>query len=151
KSWSNVTPKDMPVLGRVSIIDASTFDPGAAYVAVKRPLLGDFSPYIFRTHAFGKTWTTIVTGIRPNDYVRSVREDPARRGLLYAGAQHGFYISYDDGDHWQSLSLHLPDVQASDLWVEANSIAIATHGRSFYIPDDLAPLRQAGQETGSAD
>ena len=83
--------------------------------------------------------------------MHAVREDPTRRGLLYAGTQHGFYISYDDGDHWQSLLLNLPDVQVSDVWVEANSMAIATHGRSFYILDDLAPLRQAGQETASAD
>jgi hypothetical protein len=145
KTWTNVTPKDMPDLGRVSIMDASSFDPGAAYVAVKKPLLEDFAPYIFRTHDFGKTWTKIVTGIPASDYVHSVREDPTRRGLLYAGTQHGFYISYDDGDHWQSLSLNLPDVQVSDVWVEANSIAIATHGRGFYVLDDVAPLRQQGQ------
>ncbi len=144
KTWTNVTPKDMPDFGRVSIIDASSFDPGAAYVAVKKPLLSDFSPYIFRTHDFGKTWTKVVAGLSPVDYVHSVREDPTRRGLLYAGTEHGFYMSYDDGDHWQSLSLNLPDVQVSDIWVEANSIAIATHGRSFYILDDVAPLRQAG-------
>jgi len=151
KTWTNVTPKEMPDLGRVSIIDASSFDPAAAYVAVKKPLLGDFAPYVFRTHDFGKTWTKITTGIAANDYVHSVREDPTRRGLLYAGAQHGFYISYDDGDHWQSLSLNLPDVQVSDIWVEANSIAIATHGRSFYILDDVQPLRQQGSETAGAD
>jgi len=151
KNWTNVTPKEIPEFGRVSIIDASTFDPGAAYVAVKKPLLDDFSPYIFRTHDLGKTWTKITAGIPPNDYVHSVREDPTRKGLLYAGTQHGFYVSYDDGDHWQSLSLNLPDVQVSDIWVEANSIAIATHGRSFYILDDVAPLRQAGMETAGAD
>jgi photosystem II stability/assembly factor-like uncharacterized protein len=150
KTWTNVTPKDMPDLGRVSIIDASSFDPSAAYVAVKKPLLEDFAPYIFRTHDFGKTWTRIVTGIPANDYVHSVREDPTRRGLLYAGTQHGFYISYDDGDHWQSLSLNLPDVQVSDVWVEANSIAIATHGRGFYVLDDVAPLRQQGQTQAGA-
>jgi photosystem II stability/assembly factor-like uncharacterized protein len=151
KNWTNVTPKDMPDLGRVSIVDASSFDSGSAYAAVKKPLLGDPAPYIFRTHDYGKTWTKIVTGLGPTDYVHSVREDPTRKGLLYAGTQHGFYMSYDDGDHWQSLSLNLPDVQVSDIWVEANSIAIATHGRSFYVLDDLAPLRQAGQETAGAD
>src|SRR5205823_3815867 len=83
---------------------------------------GDLAPYIFRTHDFGRTWTKIVGGLGPTDYVHSVREDPARRGLLYAGTEHGFHISYDDGDHWQSLSLNLPDVQVSDIWVEANSI-----------------------------
>ena len=120
KTWTNVTPKDMPDLGRVSQIDASAFDAGTAYVAVKKPLLDDFAPYIFRTHDFGKTWTKIVTGIAANDYVHVVREDPTRRGLLYAGTQHGFYVSFDDGDHWQPLSLNLPDTQVSDIWVEAN-------------------------------
>ncbi|MGH9409703.1 MAG: WD40/YVTN/BNR-like repeat-containing protein, partial [Vicinamibacterales bacterium] len=150
KTWANVTPKDMPDLGRVSIIDASAFDPGGAYVAVKKPLLNDYAPYIFRTHDFGKTWTKIVNGIAPNDYVHAVREDPTRQGLLYAGTQHGFYISYDDGDHWQSLSLNLPDTQVSDVWIEKNSIAISTHGRGFYILDDIAPLRQAGAAQTSA-
>ena len=146
KNWTNVTPKEMPDLGRISIIDASSFNPGTAYVAVKKPLLADFAPYIFRTTDFGKTWTKIVNGIIANDYVHAVREDPTRKGLLYAGTQHGFYISYNDGDAWHPLSLNLPDVPISDVWVEANSIAISTHGRSFYILDDLAPLRQAGTE-----
>src|SRR5262249_2070664 len=121
-----------------------------AYAAVKKPLLADFAPYIFRTHDFGKTWAKIVNGIPANDYVHAVREDPTRRGLLYAGTQHGFYISYDDGDHWQSLSLNLPDTQAPDVWVEANSIAIATHGRGFYVLDDIAPLRQQGQASAAS-
>ena len=149
KTWTNVTPKEMPDFGRVSIIDASSFENGAAYVAVKKPLLGDLAPYIFRTRDFGRTWTKIVTGIPAQDYVHAVREDPARRGLLYAGTQHGFYLSYDDGDHWLPLSLNLPDVPIADIWVETSSIAIATHGRSFYILDDIGPLRQG--VTGTAD
>ena len=144
KTWANVTPKEMPDLGRVSIIDASAFDAGTAYVAVKKPLLNDKAPYIFRTHDYGKTWMKIVAGIPAGDYVHAVREDPTRRGLLYAGTQHGFYISYDDGDRWESLSLNLPDTQVSDIAVEANDIAIATHGRGFYILDNVGPLRQAG-------
>jgi photosystem II stability/assembly factor-like uncharacterized protein len=147
KNWTNVTPKEMPEFGRVSIIDASSFDPGTAYAAVKKPLLADFTPYIFRTRDFGRTWTKITTGIPASDYVHAVREDPVRRGLLYAGTQHGFYVSFDDGDRWQPLSLNLPDTQISDVWVEANSIAIATHGRSFYVLDDISVLRQAGTET----
>jgi photosystem II stability/assembly factor-like uncharacterized protein len=150
RNWSKVTPKDMPDLGRVSQIDASSFEPGGAYVAVKKPLLGDFAPYAFRTRDFGKSWTKIVNGIPANDYVHVVREDPARRGLLYAGTQHGFYISYDDGDRWYPLSLNLPDVPITDIWVEANAIAIATHGRSFYVLDDVAPLRQAGAGSTAA-
>jgi len=146
KTWANVTPKEMPEFGRVSQIDASTFDPGGVYVAVKRPLLDDLAPYIFRTHDFGKSWTKIVSGVPANDYVHVVREDPTRRGLLYAGTQHGVLISYDDGDRWEPLSLNLPDTQISDLIVEANSIAISTHGRGFYILDDIAALRQSGPE-----
>ena len=117
KTWSNVTPKDMPDFGRVSIIDASAFDSASAYVAVKRPLLDDKAPYIFRTHDFGKTWTKIVNGIRGDDFVHAVREDPTRKGLLYAATQHGVYLSYDDGDHWESLSLNLPDIPIADLIV----------------------------------
>ncbi|HET7694976.1 MAG TPA: hypothetical protein VFK57_04655 [Vicinamibacterales bacterium] len=150
RNWTKVTPPDMPDLGRVSQIDASSFEPGGAYVAVKKPLLADFAPYVFRTRDFGKSWTKIVNGIPANDYVHVVREDPTRRGLLYAGTQHGFYISYDDGDRWHPLSLNLPDVPIVDLWVDANAIAIATHGRSFYVLDDLAALRQAGGSTAAA-
>src|SRR5687767_2419761 len=142
KTWSNVTPRDMPEFGRVSIIDASAFDPATAYVAVKRPLLDDKAPYIFRTTDFGRTWTRIVNGIRADDYVHAVREDHTRRGLLYAATQHGVYISYDDGANWESLSLNLPDVPVVDLIVEENDLAIATHGRGFYILDDIAPIRQ---------
>jgi photosystem II stability/assembly factor-like uncharacterized protein len=150
KNWAKVTPKDMPDFGRVSQIDASAFEPGGAYVAVKRQLLDDTAPYIFRTRDFGKTWTRIVTGIPPNDYVHAVREDPTRRGLLYAGTERGFYVSFDDGERWEPLSLNLPVTQVSDIWVEANSVAIATHGRGFYILDDLAPLRQAGPDVTAA-
>ena len=150
KSWTNVTPKEMPDLGRVSQIDASKFDVGGAYVAVKKMLLNDLSPYIFRTHDYGRTWTKIVTGIRPTDYVHVVREDPTRRGLLYAGTEHGLYISFDDGDHWESLSLNLPNTQVSDIWVEANSIAISTMGRGFYVLDDVGPLRQLSPEITAA-
>ena len=149
KTWANVTPKDMPDFGRVSIIDASPFDAGTAYVAVKKPLLDDFAPYIFRTHDFGKTWTKIVNGIAANDYVHVVREDPTRKGLLYAGTQHGVYISYDDGDHWQSLALNLPDMQTSDLMVVGDDLAISTHGRGFYILDHIWPMRQAGAGTAA--
>ena len=150
KSWTNVTPKDMPDLGRVSQIDASAFDAGTAYISVKKPLLEDFSPYIFRTRDFGRTWTKIVTGIPGHDYTHVVREDPTRRGMLYAGTQHGFYLSYDDGDHWQSLRLNLPDTQVSDIWVEANDLAIATHGRGFYLLDSIGPLRQYGPAVTAA-
>jgi photosystem II stability/assembly factor-like uncharacterized protein len=142
KSWSNVTPKDMPDFGRVSIIDAGAFDSATAYVAVKRFLLEDKAPYIYRTHDMGKTWTKIVTGIRGDDFVHAVREDPTRKGLLYAAAQHGAYVSYDDGDHWESLSLNLPDIPLWDLIVTDHDLAVSSHGRGFYILDNIEPLRQ---------
>ncbi len=105
-------------------------------------LLGDQSPHIFRTRDFGRTWTKIVTGIPANDYVHAVREDPARQGLLYAGTQHGAYVSFDDGDHWQKFNNGLPDVQVTDIWVTGTSLAMATNGRSFYVMDNLTTLRQ---------
>jgi photosystem II stability/assembly factor-like uncharacterized protein len=151
KHWTNVTPKGMPDFGRVSQIDASAFDGGAAYVAVKRPLLDDKAPYIFRTHDYGKTWTKIVNGIRPDDYVHVVREDPSRRGLLFAGTQHGVYISYDDGDHWSSLSLNLPDLPVSDLIVWRHDLLISTMGRGFYVLDNIVPLEQYTPEIAASD
>jgi hypothetical protein len=139
-----VTPKDMPDFGRVSQLDGSSFDNGIVYMAVKKMLLGDRSPYIFKTSDYGKTWTKIVNGIPANDYVHTVREDVARRGLLYAGTQHGVYISFNDGANWQKFNNGLPDVPVTDLVVEDNALAIGTHGRSFYVMDDLAALRQFG-------
>jgi photosystem II stability/assembly factor-like uncharacterized protein len=149
KTWTNVTPPDMPEFGRVSQLDGSSFDNGTAYMAVKKMLLGDTSPYIFRTRDFGKTWTKIVSGIAANDYAHSVREDPVRKGLLYAGTQHGFYISFDDGDTWLPFNQGLPDTPIVDVWVTANDIAITAHGRSFYVLDNIATLRQYGTLTSS--
>jgi photosystem II stability/assembly factor-like uncharacterized protein len=146
-TWTNVTPKDMPEHGRVSLIDAGAHDSATAYVAVKRFLLDDMAPYIYRTHDMGKTWTKIVNGIAENDFVHAVREDPTRKGLLYAGTQHGVYMSYDDGDHWESLSLNLPsDLPVWDLIVVDDNLAIATHGRSFYVLDHIEPLRQYNEK-----
>jgi len=146
-TWTNVTPKDMPEHGRVSLIDAGAHDSATAYVAVKRFLLDDKAPYIYRTHDMGKTWTKIVDGIGADDFVHAVREDPTRKGLLYAGTQHGVYMSYDDGDHWSSLSLNLPaDVPVWDLIVVDDAVAIATHGRSFYVLEHIEPLRQYSEK-----
>ncbi len=147
KSWTNVTPKEMPDFGRVSQIDASAFDAGTAYLSVRRPLFDDFAPYIFKTTDFGKSWTKIVNGIRPDAYVHAVREDPHRRGLLYAATQHGVYISYDDGSSWQSLVLNMPDVPIVDLVVEDNELVVASHGRGFWVLDNIAPLRQVTPQT----
>jgi photosystem II stability/assembly factor-like uncharacterized protein len=143
KTWKNVTPPGMPDFGRVSQVDASPFNDGGAYISVRRPLLDDLAPYIFKTSDYGRTWTKIVNGIRADDYVHVVREDPTVKGLLYAGAQHGLYISRDDGASWQSLSLNMPDIPTSDLLVMGNELVIATHGRGFWVLDNIAPLRQS--------
>ena len=142
KNWTKITPPGMPDFGRVSIIDASPHNPAAAYVAVKNYQNDDRKPYIFKTADYGKSWTKIVNGIPENDFVHAVREDTVRQGLLFAGTEHGIYASFDDGATWQSLRLNLPDTQVSDIVIEGNDVVIATHGRSFYVLDDISPLRQ---------
>lgn len=149
KTWANVTPRDLPDFARVSQIDASAFDDGTAYFSARRPLMDDKSPYLYRTHDFGKTWTRIVNGIRADDYMHAIREDPTRKGLLYAAGQHGMYISYNDGDTWESLRLNMPDVPVSDVIVEKNDLVISTHGRGFYVLDDINPLRQYNAEVSA--
>jgi photosystem II stability/assembly factor-like uncharacterized protein len=141
-TWTQVTPAGLPKFARVSLIDASHADVGTAYLAAKNYQNDDRAPYLYRTHDFGKTWTKIVSGIRDDDYVHAVREDPTRRGLLYAGTEHGVYVSWDDGATWRSLSLNLPDTQVPDIAVQAHDLVIATHGRSMYVLDDITPLRQ---------
>jgi photosystem II stability/assembly factor-like uncharacterized protein len=140
--WDNVTPKSMPEWGTVSMIEASPYDAGTAYVAVERHKMDDFAPYIFKTNDFGKTWTSITNGIPKNVYVHAVRVDPKRKGLLYAGTERGVYISFDDGTNWEPLQLNLPMAPVNDLIVKNNDLAVATHGRAFWILDDLSPLQQ---------
>ena len=142
-TWTNVTPVDMPDFGRVSQIDASAFNAGRAYVSVRRPLLDDQAPYIWKTDDYGESWTRIVTGLRDDAYVHAVREDPVREGLLYAATQHGVYVSFDDGALWRELNPGLPDLPVVDLIVEEDELVITSHGRSFWILDNIAPLRQA--------
>ena len=150
KHWDNITPKDMPKNTRVSIIEASRFSAGTAYIAAKRYQMDDRAPYIWKTNDFGKTWTKITNGIRADDYVHAVREDITRAGLLYAGTEHGVWVSYNDGANWESLRLNLPDVQVSDLQVTEKDIVIGTHGRSMYVLDDVSPVRtkDAGIQSG---
>jgi photosystem II stability/assembly factor-like uncharacterized protein len=150
KTWQNVTPSGLPPFTRISMIDASPHDPGAAYLAGKRYQLDDRAPYLYRTHDYGRTWTRIVTGLRADDYPHVIREDPKRRGLLYAGMEHGVWVSWDDGDHWRSLSLNLPDVQVADLVVEERDLVIASHGRSMWVLPDIEPIRQLTPEVASA-
>ena len=142
KNWTNITPKGLPEFSRISIIDVSATQAGTAYLCAKRYQLDDRRPYIFRTKDYGAHWTSITNGIAPDDFVHTVREDVKRPGLLYAGTEHGVYVSFDDGEHWQSLQLDLPGTQVSDLVVEQNDLVAGTHGRSFYILENLSVLRQ---------
>ncbi|MGH9393891.1 MAG: WD40/YVTN/BNR-like repeat-containing protein, partial [Terriglobales bacterium] len=142
KSWKNVTPPQMPHLGRVSLIEASPLAAGTAYVAVKRYLQDDRAPYIFRTRDWGGSWDAIVNGLPAGDFVHAVRADPERPGLLYAGTEHGFYVSFDDGGQWQPLSLNMPDQQVSDIVVAAHDVVISTMGRGFWSLQNMDLLRQ---------
>ena len=150
-NWNDVTPKAMPEWGLVSMIDPSPFNPEVAYVAVDRHKLDDIKPYAFRTSDGGKSWTPITNGLPEGAFVRAVREDPKRRGLLYAATERGVFISFNDGGHWQPLQLNLPATPVHDLVVKGDDLAAATHGRAFWILDDLTPLRQITAGTGSHD
>ena len=142
ESWTNVTPPDMPDFGRVSLIDASAFDAGRAYVSARLPLLDDFRPHVWKTDDYGESWTRIVNGIRDDAYVNSVREDPNREGLLYAGTNHGVYVTFDDGGWWQELNPGLPDIPVTDVIPEHDELAMASHGRGFWVLDNVGPLRE---------
>ena len=150
KTWSNVTPKDLPPFTRISIIDASHFGAGTAYVAANRYQLDDDAPYLYKTSDYGKTWTRIDAGIDRTQFTRTIREDPERRGLLYVGTERGVWVSFDDGSHWQSLQRNLPKVPVHDLEVTQGDLVAATHGRSFYILDDVSALRQLTPEIAQA-
>ncbi|RIV18633.1 glycosyl hydrolase [Fibrisoma montanum] len=146
KTWKNVTPKEMPSFARISIIDPSAHNPATAYVAALKYKQDDFRPYIYKTNDFGKTWTKITQGIPDDDYIRVIREDPKRRGLLYGGGEKGMYVSFNDGGRWHSLQLNLPRVPIHDLAIQDNDLVAATHGRSFWILDDLTTLHQLTDE-----
>ncbi len=147
--WTSVTPKGIPEWSLVSLIEASPHDAGTAYAAVDTHKLDDLKPYIYKTADFGKTWTKITNGIPDGAYTHAVREDPKQRGLLYAGTETGVYVSFDDGAHWQSLQLNLPTSPIHDLMVKEDDLAVATHGRSFWVLDDISPLRQFGASSAS--
>ncbi len=142
KSWTNVTPPGMGEFARVSLIEASPHSPGTAYVAVNRYQMDDLKPYIYRTTDFGQTWTLVVNGIPATEFVRAVREDPVRRGLLYAATERSVWVSFNAGAIWQSLKRNLPLVPVHDLAVKEGDLIAGTHGRSFWILDDLSALRQ---------
>jgi photosystem II stability/assembly factor-like uncharacterized protein len=149
--WENVTPKEMPEWGTVSLIDASPRDAGTAFVAVDRHRLDDLAPYIFKTTDYGKTWTKIVSGIPAGSFVHAVRQDPQQPNMLYAGTETGVFISWDDGARWQPLKLNLPEVPIHDLLVKGNDLAIATHGRSFWVLDNIQPLRELSPQVAASD
>ena len=148
QSWREITPPDLPEWALISIIDLSAHQPGAAYLAATRYKLDDTRPYLYKTSDYGETWTAITGGIPAHEFTRVIREDPGRRGLLYAGTETGVYISFDDGGNWQRAGGNLPVSPIHDLVVKDHDLVVATHGRSFWILDDLSPLRQAQVEIG---
>ncbi|HEX5855409.1 MAG TPA: glycoside hydrolase, partial [Thermoanaerobaculia bacterium] len=149
KTWANVTPPGLTAWSKVSLIDASHFDDLTAYAAVNRIRLDDLDPHVYRTHDGGKTWKEIVKGL-PDDPVNAVREDPVRKGLLYAGTERTVHVSFDDGESWQPLRLNMPATSIRDLVVHGDDLVVGTHGRSFWILDDVTPLRQLDAKTASS-
>jgi photosystem II stability/assembly factor-like uncharacterized protein len=149
--WKNVSPPQLSAFQKVSILDAGHFDQRTAYAAINTLRLDDLNPHIYRTHDDGKTWTEIVKGIPGGAPVNAVREDPKRKGLLFAGTERAVYVSFDDGDNWQSLRLNMPASSVRDLIVKDDDLAVATHGRGFWILDDITPLRQIGERVTQSD
>ncbi len=149
--WENVTPKALTPWSKIGILEASHFDAATAYAAVDRHRIDDVDPYIYRTRDGGKSWTPIVKGIPAGSYVNVVREDPVRRGLLYAGTETGVFVSFDDGGDWQPLQLNLPNCSIRDLDVRHGDLVAATHGRSFWVLDDVSPLRQVDAAAAARD
>ena len=151
KTWSNVTPAEVTPWSKVTHIEASHFDAGTAYAAVDRHRLEDLHAYLYRTRDFGKSWLPVSSGIPEGSFLNCVREDPLRKGLLYACAELGVYVSFNDGDSWQSLQLNMPTTSVRDLVVHGDDLVIATHGRSFWILDDASPLRQMNAQVSAGD
>jgi photosystem II stability/assembly factor-like uncharacterized protein len=150
KTWKNVTPKEMGEFSRISIVEPGHFGAGTVYVAANRYQMNDFSPLLFKTTDYGATWTKIVNGIAPTEFTRTIREDPVRRGLLYAGTERGVWVSFNDGANWQRLKFNLPAVPVHDLAIKEGDLIAGTHGRSFYVLDDLSVLRQMNTTTTGA-
>ena len=145
-NWTNITPPQLSAWQKVSVLEASHSDPQTAYAAINTLRLDDLRPHIYRTRDGGKTWTEITSGIPDNENVNAVREDPKRKGLLFAGTERAVYVSFDDGDHWQSLRLNMPATSVRDLTIKNDDLAVATHGRGFWILDDITPLRQLDEK-----
>ncbi|WP_047246744.1 WD40/YVTN/BNR-like repeat-containing protein [Maribacter thermophilus] len=150
-TWENVTPANMPEWNMINSIEPSAFDEGTCYVAATRYKLGDFKPYLYKTTDYGQTWTKITNGINNEHFTRVVREDPKRKGLLYAGTETGMYISFDDGANWNSFQLNLPIVPITDLTIKDDNLIVATQGRSLWIIDDLTVLHQLDDSKKSSN
>ena len=140
--WQDVTPTNLPAWAKVSTVDVSALDPGTAYIAVDNHRADDFRPMAWRTHDYGKTWTAITAGLPAGHFVGALRADTIKRGLLYAGTDQGVWVSFDDGGQWQSLQRNLPNAIVTDLLVHGDDLIVATQGRSIWVMDQLAPLRQ---------
>ena len=146
KSWTNVTPKELPEFARISMIEPSHYSASVVYVAANRFQMDDWTPYLYRSTDFGKSWTRITTGIDARQFTRVIREDPVRRGLLFAGTEKGIWVSFNDGEAWQPLQRNLPPVPVHDLVIKEGDLVVGTHGRSFWILDDISVLRQVHAE-----
>lgn len=150
KNWSDITPKELTPWSKVTQISASHFDEQTAYASVSRFRVNDMRPYIYRTHDGGQSWTLITSGLPDFGPVDTVREDPVRKGLLFAGTENAVWVSFDDGGHWQTLQLNLPHTSMRDLWIHQDDLIVATHGRGFWIIDDIEPLREASANLASS-
>jgi photosystem II stability/assembly factor-like uncharacterized protein len=151
RTWHNVTPPGLSPWSKLSLIDAGRFDLATAYAAVNRIRLDDQRPHIYRTHDFGKTWQEIVVGLPDNGPVNAVREDPLRRGLLFAGTERAVFVSFNDGDQWQPLRLNMPATSIRDLVIHDDDLVVGTHGRGFWILDDITPLRQINARVAGSE
>ena len=150
KTWQNVTPNGVGDWSKIAMIEASRFDPAVAYVAVDRHRLDDDRPYLYRTRDYGRTWQPIATGIGEQSFVNAIREDTKQKGLLFAGTELGIYVSFDNGDRWQPLQLNLPVASIRDIAIHGDDLIVATHGRAFWILDDITPLREIASRPPSA-
>jgi len=151
KTWQNVTPPALTSWSKVVMIEASHFNVNEAYAAVERHQLSDYEPHIYRTLDSGKTWTQITRGLPAGVYVQTIKEDPARQGMLFTGTERTVFVSFDDGDHWQSLQLNLPPASVRDLIIHNDDLIVGTHGRGFWVIDNITPLRQSTAEVAKSN